>query len=436
MKDEGYFNSRWIIVGVSFTTLALSYTVLYSFSIFFVALLKEFGWSRSITAGAFSFFLILHGLIGPFVGSLMDRFGSRRVFLAGSLLLGTGLALCSLIRSWWQCYLFFGVITSMGVAATGWVPNTTVIQHCFKEKRGLAMGIISSGIGVGILVCIPSIQHLINRVGWRMAYLIMALFIPLSIICMVMIFLRNRPQTALSDHTEKGMIHTLKEDSTVVDGEWASRSWTLRQAISTKQFWVFGTCFFFTSIVSQSILTHQVAFWVDEGLEVLFASYVVGMTGIVSIAGKIFWGTLSDKIGREVTYTLVIACSICGMLCLIAFTILASPSLPFFYAIFFGLGYAGTASLPPLIIADYFEGRAYGRIFGAILVFNGIGGAFGAWVAGFLYDQMRSYVPFLIMMIACALFACLFVWIAAPRKVRIVPGKRMEWSERMKEYQG
>jgi MFS family permease len=209
MKNEGYFNSRWIIVGVSFTTLGLSYTAMYSFSIFFVALLKEFGWSRSITAGAFSFFLILHGLIGPFVGSLMDRFGSRRVFLGGSLLLGTGLALCSLIRSWWQCYLFFSVITSMGVAATGWVPTTTVIQNCFKEKRGLAMGIISSGIGVGILVCIPSIQHLINRVGWRMAYLIMAIFIPLSIICMVMIFLRNRPRTALSDHAEKGMIHTL-----------------------------------------------------------------------------------------------------------------------------------------------------------------------------------------------------------------------------------
>jgi MFS family permease len=252
---------------------------------------------------------------------------------------------------------------------------------------------------------------------------------------MVIIFLRSRPQPPLSDHTEKRMINTRIEDPSGVDRKWASGSWTLRQASSTKPFWALSTCFFFTGLVTQSILTHQVAFWVDKGLEVLFASYVVGMTGIVSIAGKIFWGTLSDRIGREVTYTLVIACSICGMLSLIAFTFISSPSLPFFYAIFFGLGYAGTASLPPLIIADFFEGRAYGRIIGAILVFNGIGGAFGAWVAGFLYDQMRSYVPFLVMMIACALFACLFVWIAAPRKVRIVPGKRTEWPERVKEYQ-
>lgn len=420
MKNEGYSNCRWIIVAVSFTILALSYTVMYSFSIFFVALLKEFDWSRSMTAGAFSFFWILHGLIGPFVGSLVDRFGSGRVFLSGSLLLGTGLSLCSLTRSWWQFYLFFSILTSVGVAATGWVPNTTVIQNCFKEKRGLAMGIISSGVGVGILVGVPSIQHLISRVGWRMAYLNMAMVIPLSIICMVMMFLRRRPRPPLSDHKEKREIHTPIKHPSGVDGGWGSGFWTLRQASSTKQFWALSACFFFTGLVTQSILTHQVAFWVDEGLEVLFASYVVGMTGIVSIAGKIFWGTLSDKIGREVTYTLVIACSICGMLSLIAFTIVASPSIPFFYVVFFGLGYAGTASLPPLIIADFFEGRAYGRIFGGIYVFNGIGGAFGAWLAGFLYDHMRSYVPFLIMTIACALFACLVIWIVAPRKARVV----------------
>ena len=424
MKDERYSNSRWIIVGVSFATLALSYTVMYSFSIFFVALIKEYGWSRSVTAGAFSFFWILHGIIGPWVGSLADRFGSRRVFLSGSLLLGLGLALCSLTRSWWHFYLFFSVISSIGVAATGWIPNTTVIQNCFREKRGLAMGIVSSGVGIGILVCVPLIQHLISGVGWRMTYLIMAMFIPLIIISMVMIFLRNRPQSTLSDPAEKGRIQTLTEDPSVADGEWASRSWTLRQAISTKQFWILSTAFFFNGLVTQSVLTHQMAFWVDEGLEVLFASYIVGMTGIVSVAGKIIWGTLSDKIGREVTYTLVIGCSICGMLSLIAFTILASPSLPFLYAMFFGLGYAGAASLPPLIIADFFEGRAYGRIFGAVFVLNGFGGAFGAWVAGFLYDQMGSYVPLLIGMIACAMFACLIVWIAAPRKSMIVPGKR------------
>jgi MFS family permease len=118
MENEKRLPLRWIIVGVSFSTLALTYTVMYSFSVFFVALLKEFGWSRSVTAGAFSLFWIVHGIVSPFIGNLVDRWGARWVFLIGSLLLGIGLALCSWIDSWWQLYLFYSVISAIGVGST------------------------------------------------------------------------------------------------------------------------------------------------------------------------------------------------------------------------------------------------------------------------------------------------------------------------------
>jgi MFS family permease len=85
MEDRGSYNYRWIIVGVTFLTLGLTTTIMYSFSIFFVALLKEFRWSRSITAGAYSLFFILYGVIGPFAGNTVDRLGPRRVFVLGSL---------------------------------------------------------------------------------------------------------------------------------------------------------------------------------------------------------------------------------------------------------------------------------------------------------------------------------------------------------------
>jgi len=425
MEDKSSFNYRWIIVGVSFITLALATTILYSFSIFFVALLKEFRWSRSITAGAFSLFFILHGVIGPFAGSTVDRFGPRRVFVLGSLLCGIGLALCSLIHSWWQFYIFFGVITAIGVGLTGWVPNITVIQNWFTEKRGFAIGLLSSGTGIGILVCIPSIQYLIDGIGWRMAYRVMAFFIPLVIITMTIIFLKKPPRITLSTETEQETYHPMMRDRLIVDLKWASRSWTLRKAILTKQFWALSVSLFFSSLVNQSVLTHHVAFFVDEGLEALFVSYIVGIIGVVSIGGKIFWGTLSDRIGREITFTLVIACSICGILLLITFPIFSSPYIPYFYALFFGMGYAGTAVLPPLITADFFEGRAYGSIFGTIFILNSVGGAFGVWLGGFLHDHVGNYIPFFIIVIACALLACFNIWIAAPRKIRIVPGKKV-----------
>lgn len=424
MKDKNAFHFGWIIVGFSFVTLALAYGVWYSFSVFFVALLKEFGWSRSMAAGAFSLFVILHSLIGPFVGIMVDRLGPRRVILLGSFFLGVGLALCSLVKTWWQFYIFFGVITAVGVGSIGWVPNTTIIQHWFKEKRGLPIGIISSGIGIGILVCIPSIQHLITQVGWRMTYRIMAIFIPLIVISMAIVILKRPPQTTQVRDIKEGVSPGIVKDPLVVNEEWAARSWTIREAIATKPFWFLTLSFFLGNFITQSIFTHQVAFFVDHGLQALFASYIVGIVGIVSIGSKILWGVLSDKIGREITYTIGMACSIFGMIALIVFSIFPSPILTYFFSLFFGMGYSVTAALPPLITTDFFEGRAYGGIFGSLMTFVGVGGAFGAWFAGFLYDFVGSYVPVFVILILCALFSCLSIWKAAPRKIRMVPGRK------------
>ena len=245
------FNYRWVILGVSFIILGLTSTIFQSFSIFFVALLREFRWSRSTTAGAFSLFFILIGAMGPFAGSAIVRMGQRRVFVLGSLLLGLGLGLCSLIHSWWQFYIFYGVITAIGMGSTAWVTNATVIQSWFKEKRGLAMGILSSGVGVGIFVYIPAIQYLINRIGWRMAYRVMAFLIPSVVIILTVMFMKKPSRMTSSAPKEQETRHTMMKDPSIVDLKWTSRSWTLRQAMLTKQFWSLGICFFFRQFIGQ-----------------------------------------------------------------------------------------------------------------------------------------------------------------------------------------
>ena len=421
MKNPFYFG--WIIVGISFITLALTYGIWYSFAVFFVVLLKEFGWSRSLTAGAFSIFVIFHNLIGPFVGGMVDHFGPRRVILSGALFLGVGLILCSFIQTWWQFYIFFGVITAIGVGFTGWVAHTTIIQNWFKVKRGLAIGIISSGIGVGILICVPFFQLLITQVGWRMTYFIMGVFIPLAIGSMAVAFLGRSPQSPIPQPLDQEIPQEMVKDPFVVHREWASQSWTVRRAITTKPFWLLCLLNLISNFMTQSIFTHHVAFFVDHGFKYLLVSYIIGMIGLVSIGGKILWGVLSDQIGRELTYTIGLSCFICGMIILITYSRLPLPTLPYLYAFFFSLGYAVTAALPALITADFFEGKAYGSIFGTLTILNGVGSALGAWFAGFLYDQMGSYVPTFFIMILSALFSCFIIWWAAPRKIRRVPGK-------------
>jgi MFS family permease len=249
----------------------------------------------------------------------------------------------------------------------------------------------------------------------------MAFFIPLVTISAAIVFLKRPPPIGL---TPAGIIpRTVEKDPLIVNEEWTSRTWTVRGAATTKQFWYLCLLLFFANFAVQAILAHQVAFFVDQGLSALFASYIVGMIGIISIAAKILWGALSDRIGREATYTIGMTCSICGILFLILFANSPSPYIPYFYALSFGMGYAATASLPPLIIADFFSGKSFGTIFGTFWIPNGLGAACGVWFAGFLYDQVNSYVPVFILMIACTLFACFNIWKAAPRKIRLVPAK-------------
>ncbi len=425
LTEEDERGARWIIVGFTFVMTALAYgSTYYSFSVFFVALLKEFGWNRSLTASAYSFFLLVLGFAGPFVGSMVDRFGPRRVFLAGSSVLGVGLVLCSLIHRWWEFYLSYSIVTAIGAGSIGFVPNATLIQQRLREKRGWAMGVLSSGIGFGIFTCVPSIQLLINRMGWRMTYRVTAVFIPVVTFLMVAAFLKDSPGSTPSGHGNGIDVSRVEKESLIVNKEWASRTWTIRQAVNTRPFQFLWASLFLSNFTIHSVLTHQVAFFIDRGLGALFASYVAGTIGVVSIAGKIFWGGLSDRIGREATYLAGTVCSVSGIVSLIVFNTFPSTTISYVFAISYGLGYAAVTVLTPLIAADIFEGPAYGSILGALFIAISLGGACGVWFTGFIYDQVRSYIPAFVILIALTLFALLNVWMAAPRKIRRVPGKK------------
>ena len=426
MDRERPFGYGWIIVGLGFVTLALSYGTWYSSSVFFVALLKEFGWSRSVGAGAFSLFMILHHLVGPVVGRMVDRFGPRRVMLLGCFMSCLGLFLSSLIQTPWQYYLSFGFLTAAGIAGTGWVTNTTVIHYWFKEKRGLPTGIISSGIGVGIFLCVPMTQYLVDQVGWRLTYRVMAGVIPGVMALMAILLLRKPPPLAPSRPIQKDAILPESRDPAAFDQTWSSRPWTIRQVMATRQFWLLFFAFFLGNLTSQTVLTHQVAFFVDRGMDALSASYIVGLVGATSVVAKIFLGTLSDRVGREAAYTVGVSFGVSGVLALVAFNHLSVQILPYLYVPLFAMGYAGTAALPPVITGDFFGGTTYGRVFGTLMIANGLGAGLGAWGAGYIHDQVKSYVPTFLLVIGCFILSAYLIWRAAPRKIKGTGGKRLE----------
>ena len=168
-EKSGSDPKRYAALGVIGLTLALAYGIWYSYSVILVALLEEFGWSRSVLAGAFSVFTLLHGGVNPLIGALCARFRPLRVTAAGGVAIAAALFADSFIASPVQLYLAFGVLTAFAVALSGWVPALVHVQRHFQDRLGLSIGIISAGVGVGMTLVVPLTQWLIDEVGWRNA---------------------------------------------------------------------------------------------------------------------------------------------------------------------------------------------------------------------------------------------------------------------------
>ena len=161
-----------------------------------MALLREFGWSRSVLAGAFSIFTLVHGAAGLPLGWLADRVGPRRLVLVGGALLGLALCLDGAATRPWHLYVTFGLLTSAGVALAGWVPAVILVQRWFPHRVGTAIGITSSGIGTGIFLVVPTCQWLIDTVGWRWAWRIAGIVVCAWIVPAALFLVKDPPRAS------------------------------------------------------------------------------------------------------------------------------------------------------------------------------------------------------------------------------------------------
>jgi MFS family permease len=150
------------------------------------------------------------------------------------------------------------------------------------------------------------------------------------------------------------------------------------------------------------------------------AAFIFALSGIISSIFRIFWGWLSDGIGREKTYTLGMFCIVLGLCSLILLEILGGKYFVYSFICFFGAGWGVTAPMFMSIAADIFQGRSIGLIYGLLEGSIGIGGAFGSWVAGFIFDKTQSYQWAFVLAASVSILSCIFVWVVAPGKVRQV----------------
>ena len=165
------------------------------------------------------------------------------------------------------------------------------------------------------------------------------------------------------------------------------------------------------------ILVHNVKFFVDKGIDKMSAAFVFALVGGVSSGFRIFWGWLSDRIGREITYTMGMMCICVGVGALILFDTLGERLSLSLFVVFFGIGWGVTAPLFISVAVDLFKGKTFGLIYGLAEGVNGVGAAFGAWVAGFIFDKTESYQWAFMLAISVFVLSCVSLWVTAPRKV-------------------
>ncbi|MFN8525266.1 MAG: MFS transporter [Chloroflexota bacterium] len=412
---------RYVALGLAAVNHFVVHVFWYTFPVYFVAVINEFDWPRGPTAAAFSSFALVAGLGGPISGGLTDRYGPRAVICIGTLILTVAAAAAAYVSELWQFFLCVGIVGGVGMCLAGWIPNVTAVSRWFPERVGTVAGLVSSAIGLSILFMVPVAQYLVGHVGWRNTYLLMAAWLLIGLLPSNLLLQRRPPVPATRPRAEAAGEGRPAADALVVNAAWAARVWTVRSAIRTWRFWFIGATFFCSGISTQLVFAHEIAFLIDSGISGETAAFAAGLVGLASVIAKIAYGPISDRIGRELTFSIAMVFVIAGIAALVSAGATASPGLIYLFPWLFGFGYSATATLNPAMVADIFRGRSFGAIFGAVAAISSVGSASGPWIAGTIFDVTGSYAAAFVTGVASCVLATVFAWLASPRRVRRPP---------------
>jgi MFS family permease len=344
----------------------------------------------------------------------------------GTILLSVGLGLSALGSRPWHFYLTFGVVSGAGLSCIGAVPFTTVLRNWFERKRGLAFSLLFFGAG-GAFASNPVIAYLIDMTGWRWAFVVEGLILVGFLLPIMVLLVRYHPREM--GLVPDGIIEPKRSpsgpapaQSRIVDHAWATTDWTLSLAMRTTRFWLIClSTFTVWGIMEHVMVTHHVAYAMDVGFSKTYASEVLSLFGLFFAIGSLA-AFISDRIGRELTMTIGVIVGISGIFILMLMKDTNQSWMLFYYAIALGFGLGLNSPTIAAAATDIFQGPRVGSTIGFVWFSFAVGGTIGPWGGGWVFELTGSYDSALIMSMACYAVGGVAVWIAAPRKVRLVPG--------------
>ncbi len=403
VKDRLFYG--WVVVTACLIIGTLIAGTRFSFGVFFKSIESEFDLTRAVTSAVFSAYMVLCCVFAVLGGWVLDRYGPKVITLLMGIFTGLSLLLTSQTNSPWQLFINYSLLLAIGTGAMYTVLMSTTLRW-FDRKRGLALGIAGSGAGLGTVFMAPFATYLITNFGWRMAFMVIGLIVGLVTVSFSILLKKDPssigffPDGLRPDSGARGM-QDGRDDTQPV-------SFSLLQALRTRSFWFLEIVWFSFALCLHLVMTHLVPYATDVGISAVEAAVVLGITGGISIPGRLIIGVVSDRIGRKAPGIICALLQVGAMVWLVW-----SRELWMFYvfAVVYGFSYGGLDPPTMALAGDIFGLRSLGVIMGALVVGWGIGAAIGPAVGGLVFDVNQSYfVAFLIgafAMLMSALFMAL-----------------------------
>jgi MFS family permease len=374
----------WVIAGTGFVISLVGLGVRYSFGVFFKSLEAEFALSRGATSSIFSTYMLLCCVFAIVGGWALDKYGPKIICFCIGSLTGLSLILTSQTSSLWHLYITYGLLLSLGTGALYPVVNSTT-SRWFERRRGLALGITTSGGGVGAIVVAPFATYLITHLDWRTALIVIG-FVSWLVVAVISLLMRKEPGDVglLPDGAK---LERAKEN--IQDNVAGSTGFSLRESFRAVNFWVLLLIWLFLSLSVHLIFVHVVPYAVDMGFSLMDAAGIVSLVGGLSIVGRVVVGRISDATGRKPP---AIACAFLQVGALLWLIWARELWMLYVFAITFGFLWGGLSIMVTALIGDVFGMRSIGAIMGAMSAGWALGAAIGPALGGYTYDVSGHYV--------------------------------------------
>ena len=416
---KGFYGN--MIAATAFVVFVLVGGSYYALSVLTPVMAGELGWSATQFGAAFSILVLLMGIVSPFGGAFVARFGPRLAMLIGTTLVAMSLGLFSVLTQLWQFYLFV-VVMALGFGIGIMLPIQQLIGNWFNVRRSLFLGLVMAGAGLGGLLMSTLASHLLSTLGtWRSTWLILCGLVSLMIPT-VFLFLRDKPEDL--GQKPDGVKQDAYPPADALLPQKASRVyktevfWEAKAALRSPAFWQIALGFGFMQFLLQAVMAHQVAYLSGEvGLSLSVAASAVGLITTSSIVGRLVSGWLGDRIEPRIVFAGLLLMQGLGLAILLTGRGLASL---YPYVVFFGIGYGGVVTLAPALFLNYFGNKHFAVIMGISTPIGSVLGTVGPLLVGSIKDTGGSYAPAFVGMAILAAVGAVTVLLALPPTAKAV----------------